>query len=222
MLKWGARKVADSTQAPKPGSGATTARSIVIPRFLSALSKRPHQQTVVDLGPVVGSNLDLFSARLSCKFYVQDLFTDIEAHARSGKNGPNTALADRLTSRFPLSPRSVDGILCWDLFDYLDPSTSKTFANKLSALLRTGGILHGLFSTTATNVAHYTRFVLDNEDLVRRRPYPATPTRREAMETREIHRLFSDLEVTDLVLLKSSIREVLFRRPQPSRATRCG
>ena len=106
----------------------------------------------------------------------------------------------------------MDGILCWALFDYLDPSTGRIFASKLTELLKTGGMLHGLFSTIPTDVAHYTRFVLDTEDSLRHQPYPATPTRRSALATRDIHLLFGGLEVTDLVLLKSATRETLFRR----------
>ena len=212
MYKWGARKSGNSIQPLTPDPGYTTARSVVIPRFLSAVANRPHQPLIVDLGPVIGSNLSLFSKRLSCKFYIQDLFADIEAYAQRRERAPATNLADLLTSRFPQPPRSVDGILCWDLFDYLDPSTGRIFASKLTELLGTGGMLHGLFSTIPTDVAHYTRFVLDTEDSLRRQPYPATPTRRSALATRDIHLLFGGLEVTDLVLLKSATRETLFRR----------
>lgn len=111
------------------------------------------------------------------------------------------------------SAKSVDGILCWDLFDYLDEATRRILAARLTDLLRSGGALYGFFATAPLDLAHYTRFVLEEEDSLRHRTYPATPARRHVLTSRDINRMFDGLEVTESVLLRSSARETLFRKP---------
>ena len=107
----------------------------------------------------------------------------------------------------------MDGILCWDLFDYLDGATVRPLAARLTGLLRSGGALYGLFGTARINLAHYTRFVLEEEDSLRHRTYPATPARRHVLTSRDITRIFDGLELVEAVLLRSSTRETLFRKP---------
>ena len=41
-------------------------------RFLNSLSARP-QPILIDLGPVVGSNVTFFGEQLGCKIFVEDL-----------------------------------------------------------------------------------------------------------------------------------------------------
>jgi hypothetical protein len=43
--------------------------------------------------------------------------------------------------------------------------------------------------------------------------YPATPTKRTVLTTRDIIKMFGGLTVAESVLLKSNTREILFRRP---------
>ena len=118
MLKWGSRR-ADGPQVAPPAPSApvdAVVASKVFPRFLAAVGHQP-SPAVLDLGPVVGSNVSFFGERLACKLYVEDLYSDVEAHAR---RGDREALAAFLATRLPQAPDSVDGILCWDLFDFLD------------------------------------------------------------------------------------------------------
>jgi hypothetical protein len=158
----------------------------------------------------VGSNVEFFGERLACKIYVEDLYATVEAHARKqDPEAPPPALAERLMQ----AEASVDGILCWDLFDYLDRKTGQALAARLAGVLRPGGPLYGFFGTTVVDLTQYTRFVLETDSTMRHRPYPATPVRRTVLVTRDINRMFSGLEVAESVLLKSSTRETLFRKP---------
>ena len=43
---------------------------------------------------------------------------------------------------------SVDGILCWDLFDFLDRATGQALATP-SARCKPGGVFYGFFGATA-------------------------------------------------------------------------
>ena len=73
--------------------------------------------------------------------------------------------------------------------------------------------MFGAVRTNGDPLAHYTRFVLEEADSLRRRTYPATPARRHVITSRDITRMFDGLEVAESVLLRSSARETLFRKP---------
>src|SRR5689334_932512 len=53
-------------------------------KFLACLTS---QQTPVllDLGPVVGSNVSFFGEQLGCKIFVEDIFADLDRHVRENK-----------------------------------------------------------------------------------------------------------------------------------------
>jgi len=211
VLKWGSRR-ADTPQVappapPAPADAIVTSK--VFPHFLTAVA---HQASpaLLDLGPVVGSNVSFFGERLACKLHVEDLYSDVEEHARRGERA---ALAKFFADRLRQAPGSIDGILCWDLFDFLDRQAGLVLAGRLAVLLRKGGALYGSFGTTPIELKHYTKTVVVAEDALRHRMTPATPVARTVLLTRDIIKMFDGLIVAESVLLKSSTRETLFRRP---------
>lgn len=212
LFSWGGKKSEDSSAVSATAAPAappdTLTTSKVFPRFMAALAHEA-TPTLLDLGPVVGTNITFFGERLACKIFVDDLFTDIESHARTNTR---EQLATDLLARLAHDPNTIDGILCWDLFDFLDKATGQALAAKLKELLRPGGAVYGLFGTTPIDLVHYTRFMVESEDSLRLRPYPATPTKRNVLLTRDINRMFEGLNVAESVLLKTSTRETLFRK----------
>ncbi len=208
IFKRGPRK--PDPPAPVIAAASTDVVTIskVFPRFLSAVAQQP-APVLLDLGPVVGSNITFFGERLACKIFVEDLIAETEAHR---KKGESAVLAQAFDARLTHAPDSVDGILCWDLFDVLDRPTGQSLAGRLARLLRKGGALYGLFGSTTGEVTSHTRFVVEGEDRLRWRPYPATRVPRTVLVTRDIIKMFDGLAVTESVLLKSNIREVLFRK----------
>jgi hypothetical protein len=193
---------------PAPASPDIVATSKVFPRFLAALSQQP-APVLLDLGPVVGPNIGFFGDRLSCKIYVEDLVSDIEAHARRGERD---RLAQFFGGRLTQGDESVDGVLCWDVFDFLDKAAGLVLARKLAKLVRKGGALYGSFGTTAVDLTNYSRVTVESEDKLRARPFPASPVRRHVLLTRDIIKMFDGLTVAESVLLKTSTRETLFRK----------
>jgi hypothetical protein len=187
----------------------TLSTSKVLPRVISVLSQRS-SPVLLDLGPVVGSNIAFFGDRLACKIHVEDLFNEVEEHAR--RSSPE-GLAATLINRLRHAEESIDGVLCWDLFDFLDNATGKALATRLASLLRQGGVLYGFFGTTPVELLHYTRFAVASENTFRQKTYPATAVRRNVLLTRDINRMFEGLVVAESVLLKSSTRETVFRKP---------
>ncbi len=165
---------------------------------------------LLDLGPVVGSNVTYFGEKLGCKIFVEDIYADLERHLRQGKSAE---LPEFLGRRFPQADASVDGILCWDLIDYLDRLSAQALATELSRLLRVDGALLGFFGTTPSQDLRYTKYIIVDDVNLRHRLYPATRARQRVLQNRDIIKLFEGLRVTDSFLLQTNLREILFRKP---------
>src|SRR3954462_14620556 len=101
-------------------------------KFLTSLTSR-ESPVLLDLGPVVGSNVSFFGEQLGCKIFVEDIFADLDRHVRAGKI---EEFAEFLAKRFPQESDTVDGILCWDLIDYMDKLSAQALATQLTRVLR--------------------------------------------------------------------------------------
>ena len=178
-------------------------------KFLSCLTSR-ESPVLLDLGPVVGSNISFFGEQLGCKIFVEDLFADLDRHVRAGNVD---GFIEMLRHRFPQETGSVDGILCWDLVDYLDRASAQLLADQLTRILRPDGALLGFFATSQTSDARYTKYVIADEGNLRHRNYPAARCRQTILLNRDIIRLFPVLRVSDSFLLQNNLREILFRKP---------
>jgi hypothetical protein len=178
-------------------------------KFLSCLTSR-ESPVLVDLGPVVGSNVSFFGEQLGCKIFVEDLFADLDRHVRAGTL---EALPAFLKKRFPQETGTVDGILCWDLIDYLDRAAAQELAGELTRVLRPEGALLGFFGTAQTREARYTKFIIADEVNLKHRSYEAARGRQAILLNRDIIKLFAGLRVSDSFLLKNNLREILFRKP---------
>src|SRR5262245_29957291 len=96
-----------------PPAGEPLYPTKALRKFLSCLTSR-EAPVLLDLGPVVGSNVSFFGERIGCKIFVEDVFADLDRHIREGKLGVFPAF---LSTRFREASSTVDGILCWDIFD---------------------------------------------------------------------------------------------------------
>jgi hypothetical protein len=178
-------------------------------KLLTTLTSRD-APTLLDLGPVVGSNVSFFGEQLGCKIFVEDIYADLERHLRGSMLDE---LPAALSRRFPQADASVDGILCWDIFDYLDRASAQALADQLTRVLRQEGALLGFFGTAQARDSHYTKYIISDEVNLKYRSYPAARGRQPILLNRDIIRLFPALRVSDSFLMKNNIREILFRKP---------
>jgi len=188
-------------------SAETVNASKTLASFLSLLFARPAAE-VVDLGPVIGSNVTFLSERVGCKIHVEDLYADIDRHIKQDKLD---RLPQFLSGRFPLPDARIDAVLSWDIFDYLAPPAASTLAGELVRILRPGGVLLGFFGT-ASDDPRYIKYFIEDEAHLRYRFYPSACGRRWVLQNRDIRIMFAGLELCDSVLLKSGVREILFRK----------
>jgi hypothetical protein len=205
------RRKDDSEAAEAASSNAPAFPTKALARFLASFSARP-QPLLLDLGPVVGSNVTFFGEHLGCKILVEDLFKDIDRHVREGKLEEFPTF---LKTRFSPEDGSVDGILCWDVFDYLDKAAAQVLAQQLTRILRPEGSLLALFGTVepaAGSPPTYTRHIVHDTTTLQHRAYPAARGRQRPVLNRDIQRMFEPLRITEQFLLKTNSREVLFRK----------
>ena len=196
--------------------GAVSDRASTFPtkslaRFLSALKTR-EQPVLLDLGPVVGQNVNFFEEQLGCKIFVEDILADSDRHVRQQALGELPVFLGR---RFPQADGSIDGILCWDVFDFLDRAAGKALAAQFARILRPEGALLAMFgaSTPESGPAFYTKRIVVDEATLSHRLYPAARGKQPPLPNRDIIRMFEPLRVVEQVLLKTNVREVLFRKP---------
>jgi len=149
-------------------------------KFLASLQSNTGP-LLLDLGPVVGSNVTFFGEQLGCRLRVEDLAKDIDRHTKAGTLDQ---LPDYFTKRFTQPAGTVDGILCWDVFDYLDKPAAQALATSLSTLLRPDGCLLGFFSTAEQREPLYTKYVVVDDTNLRYRTYPATRPRQRSLLNR--------------------------------------
>ena len=83
-------------------------------------------------------------------------------------------------------------------------------------ILRPDGMLLAFFSTAdprSTVQPMYTKHVVVDRATLQHRPYPAARGKQRPLLNRDIQRLFEPLRITEQFLLKTNLREVLFRKP---------
>jgi hypothetical protein len=208
----GGRRPNEEGPAPSspvaPPSTGTVYPTKALRKFLSTLTSRPNP-VLLDLGPVIGPNVSFFGEQLGCKILVEELYADVDRLAAAGDD----ALAAHLGRRLTQADGSIDGILCWDLIDFLTPLASQALARQLTRVLAVDGALLGFFSTAASRDTTFTKFVVEDEQTLRHRPYGIARTRSRVLQNRDIIKLFEGLRVSDSFLLQTHLREILFRKP---------
>jgi len=210
LLKFGGKR-SDQT-AGGVSEAAATADTIVpskaLPKFVGALAAR-EAPILVDFGPVIGPNVAFFGEQLGCKLFIEDLAADIDRHTRAGTR---EVLPESLSKRFPQGNGTVDGVLCWDIFDFLDKGAATALAREVIRVLRPGGAMFGFFCNTASERAPFTKFEIIEGVTLRHRPHSGAGGAKYVLQNRDIIRMFDGLIVSDSFLLKSNTREILLRK----------
>ena len=212
LLKWGGKRpdssdTAEAVVAPPRGDEPIVA-SKAFPKFLSALTNQD-SPVLLDFGPVIGTNVEFFGERLGCKLFIEDLLVDLDRHTRAGTL---EALPAALESRFRHGDASVDGVLCWDFFDFIDKAAAQVLARQIVRMLRPGGAVMAFFCTSGVPRASYTKYEIVDDTNLRHKYHAGTGGAKRALLNRDIIKMFDGLVVTDSFLLKNNTRENLLRR----------
>jgi hypothetical protein len=211
LLKWAKRsQKTDPADIAPPKGAEPVVVSKAFPKFLSALKNQPEPATVIDFGPVIGGNVEFLGDRLGCRLLIEDLLSELDRHKKGNTLSEfPAALEARLGQR---EDQSVDGILCWDLFDFLDKASAQALARQVVRLLRPGGAVMGFFSTATAERVPFTKFEIVDDNSLRHRHHPGIGGAKASLPNRDIIRMFDGLTVAESFLLKNSTREILLRK----------
>jgi hypothetical protein len=211
IRRWGAKRPDTESapgQADAPRGDGTVLPSRGLPKFLTALAQHD-APVLLDFGPVLGSNVSFFGERLGCKLVIEDLLADLNRHTRAGTLD---ALPATLASRFRHEDESVDGVLCWDFFDFLDKASAQSLAKQIVRMLRPGGAVMGFFCSSAAEHSPFMKYEIADELSLRHRQHAGSGGAKHVLLNRDIIKMFDGLIVSDSFLLKSNTREILLRK----------
>ena len=214
LLKFGTKRPDEPRRgsvgdAPAPKGAEPVIASKALQKFTSALANR-ESPVLIDFGPVIGANVAFFGEHLGCKLTIEDLATELDKHTRAGTRD---ALGDALAKRFTQANQSVDGVLCWDIFDFLEPAAAKALAREIVRVLKPGGAVMGFFCTKAVERAPFSKYeIIQDSTSLRHRHHAGTGGPKFVLQNRDIIKMFEGLVVSESFLLKSNTREMLLRR----------
>lgn len=195
--------------APAPRGPEPLVPSKALPKFINALS---HQSApvLIDFGPVIGTNVAFFGEHLGCKLFIEDLAADIDRHTRAGTRDQ---LPEALARRFTQADETIDGVLCWDIFDFLERPAAQALAKAIVRVLRPGGAVMGFFCTKPVELSPFTKYeILEESSSLRHRHHAGTGGAKHVLQNRDIIKMFDGLFVSESFLLKSNTREMLLRK----------
>jgi hypothetical protein len=210
--RFGSRRAAEASSPAAPQVRAE--EDVVGPtkafqKFVANLVAHP-APVLVDVGSVVGVNVTYFGERLGCKIHIASLYEELDRHIRERTID---RFVDCARDRLSLPDESVDGVLCWDLLDYLNHAQAQAVATELTRILRVNGALLAFFHPGAEQTSFYVKYVVVDETTLRHRRSPGLLARQGGLQNRDVMKLFSGLRVSDSFLLKSNVREIVLKKP---------
>jgi hypothetical protein len=162
-------------------------------RFTAALA--PESPVLIDFGPVIGTNVAFFGEHLGCKLFIEDLALEIDRHTRAGTRDQ---LGQTLAARFTQADASVDGVLCWDIFDFLEATAAKALAREIVRVVRPGGAVMGFFCTKPIDRSAFTKYeIIEESSSLRHRHHPGTGGPKFVLQNRDIIKMFDGLTVAE-------------------------
>ena len=195
--------------APAPKGPEPIIPSKALQKFIGALSHN-EAPVLIDFGPVIGTNVAFFGEHLGCKLHIEDLATEIDRHTRARTRD---VLPETLAKRFAMADATVDGVLCWDIFDFLEVPAAKALAREVVRVLRPGGAVMGFFCTKPVERAPFTKYeIVEASSSLRHRYHSGAGGAKFVLQNRDIIKMFDGLSVSESFLLKSNTREILLRK----------
>lgn len=204
-----------------PAAGRSQGRSgqanlqstTAFPRFVAKLKDRP-RPTLLDLGLLCGENIAWLAAK-GVKVFVDDtgghLIDSASKTIRSPDGKVLPAPVDFSHLSYPAE--SFDGMLLWNLMDFMDRATAGRFLERLLLFMKPRCLLFAMSSYDRTKTsALLTRYRILNEDQIAYEEDSARRLRVHILENRELVDLFARFEILKSNLLQNQVRELLVEK----------
>ena len=190
----------DNSQSEPHPAGYT---SNTLPLFLEGLEQVRASQ-ILDVGLICGDNIRFFTQRVK-RLYICNMFLFLKRDAR-GFLSPN-----QVRKYLDYPPRSLDGILLWNLIDYLNDSQVARIATLFSGILKPGGMI--FISLTGKRIAETVpcSFVVKDRFHLDLNPKPEIDLSLNIRSNREVLELLSLFTPEKSFLYQNGVREYLLR-----------
>ena len=200
-----------------PGKGThpshPTHPTHVMKDFIKGISAAPTPK-ILDIGPVVGSNVEFFLNH-GIKVYMEDFVTaylnpkySLVLDGKITLNEPNF-----FKENLNYEVNSLNGLICWDYFCYLDPRFAGIFVEKISSMMKSGGLVMAFFHThrmTGPSMIH--KYRIQNELSLEYIPTGIRAEFKKAFQIRDVSQLFVGFQCQRSYLLKHNVIEILLRK----------
>jgi len=213
-MSWFLRSRKESIQAVAEAEpGPEVHRSLALPALLHSMRRKGLGLRILDLGPAVGSNVELLS-QLGCKLHIGDLY------ASRTSAGEGEELSQEFFEQLMPSDSRFDVVLAWDLFNYLQRREMARLGPLLRRHCRPGALVFALMWIHKQIPAQPIRFRMqDNGQLLyERRTGLDRPGPRYAQS--ELTGFMKGFQVDRSYLMRHGIQEYLFLRDDETEDTR--
>jgi hypothetical protein len=187
--------------------------------FMWMLSDAGHGR-ILDLGAVFQSTIMFFiekGFRLSTEDLLRswkEFLTAEEENQRIARTdeGPKVSqgmLAGKfLDTALQYSDENFNGVLIWDLFDYLDPELVPRVMEKIYAMVKPGGAVLASFHSRAPERFH--RYKVLDSQTIEVIPAPTITVHAHVFQNREILDIFGKFRTSKTFVGRDQVREALF------------
>ena len=187
--------------------------SNIMKDFIKGISTMPTPK-ILDIGPVVGSNLEFF-LNFGIKVYMEDY---VSAYLNPKYS---LVLDGKITldegkffqDNFNYEANSLDGLILWDYLSYTEPRFAGVFVDKISRMVKSGGLVIAFFHNhkiTGPGIIH--KYRIHNESLLEYIPTELRTEFKKVFQIRDVSQLFVGFQIQRSYLLKHNVIEILLRK----------
>jgi hypothetical protein len=208
-----AREVGGAGTSAVPASEHPVFPTSILKDFVESITRKDHP-VVLDIGPVIGSNVEFFFSA-GIKIHMEDfLAAYLKPDYWVAVEGQIVLAEDRFfAENFNYPPGYFDGLVCWDLLNFMEPRFARLFVDRIAAAMKSGGLVMALFhSVKPIEASPLCKYRLVTEGKLEYIPLDVSLEVKRVYQTRDINQLFSGFQSLKFYLLKHNILEVLLKK----------
>lgn len=186
-------------------------RSLALKPLLAGLDPET-RHSVLDLGPPVGQNLELLSAR-GCRIRITDLFRSLSAETLESREAEACGSLFARLLPFDASER-FDIVLLWDLLDYLRPHEIAGLMGRVTPACAPRAIVFALVSTLRQIPATPRRYRIEDAETLSWNASAEVLRPCPRHTQAELIRWMRGFAVKSSFILRNGVQEYLLERKQ--------
>lgn len=187
--------------------------SNIIKDFIKGISTMASPK-ILDIGPVVGSNLEFFlnfGIKVCMEDYIGAYLNPKYSLVLDGKITLDEGKF--FQDNFIYEASSLDGLILWDYLCYTESRFAGVFVDKIAQMVKPGGLIMAFFHThkvPGPGIIH--KYRIHNESLLEYIPTELRIEFKKVFQIRDVSQLFVDFQIQRSYLLKHNVIEILLRK----------